>query len=260
MGKALSNREIMIVVNRYIGVEGGYLGDFTYRTHTEFYPLYCDLDIDPNEIEGTTRERFIHILSSQLPRDQAKIIRGVLERFPLDAENIPKTRNKKLFDDLLQMAIRLETEEGVSSPTPDASYEIVTQALQDAEALLNTPGATSGVDRLFTALHGYMEAICSDANIAFSEDQSIVKMFKIIKEHHPAFQTSGPRGQDIVKVLRSLSAIVDALQPVRNKATLVHPNEQLLELPEAMLVINSIRTLMHYLDNKILAWENDSKI
>ena len=49
MGSALSKREIMIVVNRYIGVEGGYLGDFSYRTHAEFYPLYCELDIDPYE-------------------------------------------------------------------------------------------------------------------------------------------------------------------------------------------------------------------
>jgi hypothetical protein len=52
----LTNQEVMKIVNRYIGVSGGYLGDFSYRTHADFYPEYCELDIDPNQHEGTTRE------------------------------------------------------------------------------------------------------------------------------------------------------------------------------------------------------------
>jgi hypothetical protein len=43
----LTRQEIARLVNRYIGVSGGYLGDFSYRTHAEFYPEYCDLDINP---------------------------------------------------------------------------------------------------------------------------------------------------------------------------------------------------------------------
>lgn len=54
----------MIIINRYIGIESGYLGDFSYRSHAEFYPLYCDLDIDPYEFEGTTREKFIEFFFS----------------------------------------------------------------------------------------------------------------------------------------------------------------------------------------------------
>jgi hypothetical protein len=47
---SLTGREIYKLVNGYIGVigvSGGYLGDFTYRILEEFYPRYCDLDIDP---------------------------------------------------------------------------------------------------------------------------------------------------------------------------------------------------------------------
>jgi hypothetical protein len=69
----LTRPEIYTVVNRYIGVKDGYLGDFSYRTHTDFYPLFCDLDIDPNQYEGTTRERFIEILSKSTPEVQAAI-------------------------------------------------------------------------------------------------------------------------------------------------------------------------------------------
>jgi hypothetical protein len=38
----LTNREIRLVVHDYIGVQSGYLGDFSYRTHRDFYPDYCD--------------------------------------------------------------------------------------------------------------------------------------------------------------------------------------------------------------------------
>jgi hypothetical protein len=36
MSAGLTNGEVIQVVNRYIGVSGGYLGDFSYRTHAEF--------------------------------------------------------------------------------------------------------------------------------------------------------------------------------------------------------------------------------
>jgi hypothetical protein len=62
------------LVNRYIGVQGGYLGDFTFRTHADFYPEDWDLQINPYDFDGTTRERFIEILSTRTARDQARVV------------------------------------------------------------------------------------------------------------------------------------------------------------------------------------------
>ena len=76
----LTREEINKLVNRYIGVEGGYLGDFSYRTHHDFY-LNFDLDIDPYNYEGTTRERFIQILLEHSCDLQARILEGILNRF-----------------------------------------------------------------------------------------------------------------------------------------------------------------------------------
>jgi hypothetical protein len=56
---------------------------------------------------------------------------------------------------------------------------------------------------------------------------------------------------DITRVLHAMATILDALNPVRNRATVAHPNEMLLDEPEAMLVINTVRTLLHYLDAKL---------
>ena len=78
----LTKRDIYTIVNRYIGVTGGYLGDLSYRTHREFYGEYCNLEIDPDAYERTTRERFIQILEGVDSRTQATIVSGILEKYP----------------------------------------------------------------------------------------------------------------------------------------------------------------------------------
>jgi hypothetical protein len=80
-GFGLKQSEISKLVYKYIGVSGGYLADFSYRSHHEFY-VELDLDIEPYKYDGTTRERFIEILSESAPHVQARILEGVLARFP----------------------------------------------------------------------------------------------------------------------------------------------------------------------------------
>src|SRR6476469_5262989 len=210
---ALTNPEIMKIINQYIGVYNGYLGDFSYRTHAEFYPDYCELDIDPSQYEGTTREKFIAILRSSPPQVQAKIVRGVLQRFPSDEQS-------ELYKELLVIAKRLEGTSPVLSPDPKINSAVVERAIGDVE------------------------------NIVYDKDDSMTKLFKLLRQHHPALCDLGARSQDIERILQSSANIMDALNPIRNKASVAHPNEDLLNKEEAMLVINVTRSLLHYLDAK----------
>ncbi len=246
----LTRLEIMRIVNRYIGVSGGYLGDFSYRTHADFYSEYCDLGINPYEIEGTTRERFISIFEAASPLDQAKIVRGVTERFPVGQFKSPPTRTQALHDELLEIARRLESGV-VESPSPRITSEVVQRAITDAETLIRTQGATSGVDRVHTAIHGYLIAVCEGSAIAHSANSTLSGLFNLIRAQHPKMRASGPREQNVTQVLRALTSILDAMNPVRNMASVAHPNAELLKEPEAMLVINACRTLLQYLDAKL---------
>lgn len=248
MASGLTKPEIVRIVNRYIGVTGGYLGDFSYRTHADFYPEYCDLDIDPYELAGTTRERFIHILSSANPRDQAAIVEGVLSRFPAGSE---PQRTPDLAEQLRSLAARCRNEGHVASPSLPETQFSVREALADAETLLEQRGAISGLDRIHTAFHGYLRGVCSDAGVVVDESMTIATLFKLIREQHPKFDTNGPHGDQIKKTLRSLGAAVDALGPARNRGSLAHPNEDLLGPVEAMLFINTMRTLLHYVSAKL---------
>jgi hypothetical protein len=245
----MSQKEIMRLVNLYIGVDAGYLGDFTYRTHREFYPLYCDLDVNPDNHPGTTRERFIEILSSRPPHEQAKIIRGVLEKYPAGSSGI---RTQAMHDEYLALADRLERGGMVAGDTPAATAEVVRRAIDDVQALLDTGGPTNAVDRVHTSLHGHLQYLCDGAGLDHDKrNDSTTALLKKLRREHPQLQDLGPRSQDIEKVLNAAGAMLDALTPVRNQASLAHPNKDLLGRAEAQLVVNAGRTLLAYLDAKI---------
>lgn len=106
----LKQSEIYRLINDYIGVSGGYLNGFSYRTHYEFYPYYCDLDINVADYEpGTTREKFIRILEESNPLVQAKILKGVFKKFPVSAFEQDRERKQEIYDEYQALIARLES-------------------------------------------------------------------------------------------------------------------------------------------------------
>jgi hypothetical protein len=250
--RRLNQQEINKLVYGYIGVHGGYLGDFSYRSHHEFY-IQLNLDINPYEYDGTTRQRFINIIRESPAEVQAKILKGILKLYPAESSN---NRTKERYDEIIGWITRLEGISPVVEPSLRITSQIVDRALSDAEQLLRTTGATSGVDRIHTALHGYLLAVCDEAKTPCKPDASLTEGFKHLRENHPAFRITGSRDEEIIRIVRAISNILDAMNPLRNRASVAHPNEALLEEPEAMLVINCARTLLHYLDEKIHQHQN----
>src|SRR5713101_9538445 len=75
----LTRPQILGIVSGYIGGTGGFLSGFTHPTLEAFYPVHCDLEIDPQAFGGqTTREQFIAVLEGIPPAQQASVIRGVI--------------------------------------------------------------------------------------------------------------------------------------------------------------------------------------
>jgi hypothetical protein len=245
--RRLQRFEIEKLVNLYIGVSAGYLGDFSYQSHRDFY-VELDLDIDPDKHEGTTRWRFFRILSESPASVQTRILEGILRRYPVGSSAL---RTQERCDEIRNWIARLKGVVPIEKASLRISSQVVERALADAEQLLRTTGATSAVDRLHTALHGYLKAVCDRGGIQREPDDSMTELFKLVREEHPAFRDVGPRSEDTGRILRALSAIVDAVNTLRNRASVAHPNESLLAQPEAMLVINATRSILHFLDEKL---------
>lgn len=136
-------------------------------------------------------------------------------------------------------------------PKSQVPREVVEQALKDAEILIHSSGPVSAVDRVHTALHGYMISICDKHSISYSKDAGINELYKSIRKNVPELKQAGEQSAEINKILRSLASVMDALNTLRNKASVAHPTESLLGEEEAILAINISRTLLHYLEAKV---------
>ena len=250
-------REINQLVEGYIGTTStGYLQHFSYSKHEAFYHVYCDLDVDVIAYRSrglSTRNAFIQILKDAKPRDQAKIIRGTFKMLPppekaYDAEDAQKIR---LYQELLDVAVRLEADGHVDSPVLEQASEVVFEALKDAEVLLNSRSPKSAVDRAHTALHGYLKKLCLDRGEPLPKDPSLTDVFKVLREKFPEFSAVIPHDNEAKRLFGSMSSALDSLNTIRNRGTLAHPNELLLEAAEAMLYINLSRSVLAYIELKI---------
>lgn len=243
----LSKREIEFVTHKWIGVSGGYLGDLDRRSHYEFYSDYCGIeDIDPYQYEGTTRQRFEQILRDAQPNVKAKILRGVLEKYPRGSA---EGRTEALLGRMMELIRRCEGIAPVTSVKPTVTTAVVDQALADAEALIEG-SPVSAVDRVHTAFHGYLMALCDEHGIRYEEDAGTTRLFKLLRTGCEHLKPQGKHSEQTTKILNSLASIVDAVDPLRNRGSIAHPNKDLLDSEDALLCVHAIRTLLHYLDAK----------
>lgn len=260
--KKLESKEVNSVV-AYIGGSGGYLGDFSYATHSNFYPNYCGLEIDPNQYGGTTRQRFITILTNATPIDQAKILLGVLEKYPLhyfeqlfDEEIITKFefRNKNdLHGKINKWIVKLMGKDLVEVGDLVHDFEFVKEVLSQAETLISQHSCSSAVDRAHTALHAYFKEICNKAGIeVLGKNPKIQDMWSKIKSEHPDFNIDVKEfHKPINQIVTTVGKTLENVNEIRNDKSFSHPNEEIIEENEAKLVINLSRVILQYIDSKI---------
>lgn len=136
----------------------------------------------------------------------------------------------------------------ITVPPAFSPSEIVEKALFDARTLMTASGAASVIDRLHTALHGYLMSLCKDHGIEVSEEHPTAKIFKALRESHPAFSNTGHRAEEVNRMLQGFATSIDAFSTLRNKASLAHANE-LLDDPEATFVVNAISTIFRYIQD-----------
>ncbi len=249
----MSRKEIGRLVYKWIGVDGGYLGSFSYARHDRFWLEVCDVAISTAAFDGTTRECFEKTLFEAPAKDQAAVLRAILEDYPpleTPDPDQPKFRTEKLHREILSWISRQEIGATSVEVALLSASETVRRALDDADSLMRTSGPQSAVDRVHTAMHGSLLSLCDDAGIAHGDRPTMNQLFKALRAEHPSLTNLGVRSDDVAKMLGSMAAILDALNPVRNNASMAHPNSALVGKAEAVLVINTVRTLLTYLEAK----------
>jgi len=166
--------------------------------------------------------------------------------------------HEKVKQHMAQNALDVLADMGLSdehvpplTPTALSAKDVVRRALNDADSLLRSNGATSAIDRLHTALHGYLRSVCAESGIHVVENASITVLFKSLRTNHPALKNLGTQEAEVGRIITAFSTVVDALNTIRNHASVAHPNDALLDEAEALLTLNAVRTLFNYLVRKL---------
>jgi hypothetical protein len=151
-----------------------------------------------------------------------------------------------LFDVLKRKVVSNGLPAQVRAPELRVTSEAVERAIADAEHLIESGRvAASALDRVHTTLHGYLIQLCAEANLIATQGEypSVTALFKKLRVEHPKFGYSGPRASEVGLALRASSSIIEAINTLRNNASVAHPNETIVPEPEAMYLINLVRSL-----------------
>lgn len=140
----------------------------------------------------------------------------------------------------------------VPLPPLKVTSKAVETALSDAEVLISSKGPSSAVDRVHTALHGYLLAVCDIQGIPYNPNPGLTELFKAVRQHHPAMtqKNLGPHGPQILQIIQGFASTIHVVNELRNQASVAHPNKDVLGVDEAALAINATRTVFAYLNSK----------
>jgi hypothetical protein len=111
-------------------------------------------------------------------------------------------------------------------------------------------GSIPPLDASYTRIKR-LHAACSATGVDAAANAAMTDLIKSLKQQHPSLRDLGAHRAAILKVLRSLATILDALNPARNRGSLAHRNDVLLDESNAVLFDNAARTALQYLDAKL---------
>jgi hypothetical protein len=258
----LGGKEVNSVLG-YIGGTGGYLGNFTYASHAQFYPMFCGVDIDPNEYEGTTRHRFTRILCDSEPLIQSKILKGVIDKYPIEEfedrfnegylTKQEYEQKKRIHDNILTWITVLNGLGLIEVKELVYNYKFVQETLDHCQTLISQHNCQSAVDRAHTALHGYLKETCKSAGLLIIESNpKIQEYWSKLKQEHPNFLIDHTQSHlPINQIVNAIGKLLENLNEIRNNKSFSHPNEELIGEEEAKLVINLFRSILQYIDSKV---------
>lgn len=147
----------------------------------------------------------------------------------------------------IKSIIENDTQRIVTQPDLKLSNETVYSALDDAERTVNEGKPQNAVDRVHTAVQGHLRHICKEQDISHVEKDTIAGLSSKLRQHYKDSKDVS-NNDPIIQVLNGITSIFEGMNTLRNRASLSHSENKLLDKHEALLVINISRSLMAYLD------------
>lgn len=189
------------------------------------------------------------ILHIQAPIEKQKIFNSKKD----DIFQIAKKIYGRQGDNLLtsvDIGILVEHYELIDFSTISLT-EVIGKAISDAELLMGEGKYDSAFDRIHTAFHGYLRKLLDNKGVAYVESDTLSQLYTKLHTELCSNIGSTEIAELVKRSLRSASGVIAAINEMRNKHSLSHPNNDLLQKREAEFAIRLIKDLSDYI-NKVI--------
>ena len=167
-------------------------------------------------------------------------------RVPFNKEDI----FKKAKEEILQAARKIYIKEEYILTNLEIGFLLEENEISDAELFMNEGRYNSAFDRIHTAFHGFLRNKLDNLGVNYVESDTLAQLYT--KLHSTlATKINSPDVAELIKTaIRSGVGIISAINDIRNRHSLAHPNNTIIDKREAELTLQMIKVITDYI-NKI---------
>jgi len=210
----------------------------------------CNLYIEDTSIFSRREwNTFCSILHIQVPVDKQALFKGEAQNILDVAESIYGRKGDNFLTHI-DIGILIEHYDVIDFSEISLT-EVITKAIADAELLMSHGKFDSAFDRVHTAFHGYLRKILDNKRIAYEESETLNQLYNKLHTNISSNISSTPIAELVRSCLRSSSGAIASINDMRNRHSLSHPNETLLQNREAEFAIKLVKCLSEYINNVI---------
>lgn len=153
-----------------------------------------------------------------------------------------------LFAPLLKLLRESDDSVAIDFSQIASRSDTIKKAVEDSMIFVREGQYESAVDRIHTALHGYLRELLTEHQVVYGNDDSLSALYNKLHE----FYGNNIQPQDVATriktIVRSGAGIINSVNELRNNNTIAHPNGELIQKREAMLVIRLLNVIVDYIE------------
>jgi len=242
-------------IEKYLGMESGYVLDFSNRTFQEFILENTSLDIYDDKYDyasGSKANRLRAFWKEEPNYIVGKLLKDFVEYWEArKLINYPSQRddNTALKDEVLKIASRLmenspvENIDAIKAITDEKDFTTLANTIRES-IYKNQPELA--LDRLHTFVTKYIRELCHRHGVVCDRSKPLHSIFgEYIKKLKEKCAIQSVMTERILKM--SIS-ILESFNDVRNNQSFAHDNS-LLNFNESVLIFNNVSSTIRFIES-----------
>lgn len=242
-------------LEKFFGMESGYVLDFSNRTFSEFIYESLRIEIYDDKYEygsGSKANRLRAFWEVESNYNVGKLTKDILlnwrEEKTLNLSEI-SAPEQNLFDECIKISERLlqdtivEEIEVIKDNTDDKDFNLLAKQIKES-IKHNEPEAA--LDRLHTYAMKYIRQLCEKHGIELTKEESLNALYG----KYVNYIVSNDKLESVMaeKILKYSINVLDAFNDIRNNKSFAHDNP-VLNYPESVLIFNNVTNSIKFIES-----------